>query len=166
MGCKPIGVSLRRFESYPVHWVFARCCRALFYVEFRELTIWERRNAGLCDILRHRILRCEGRRENAAVGGPKLRHSDPMDPARHGASTGRCSPFQGILSRGSSGSVRSASGGFVSLRCNRRFDSRSRGARGAVINGGGATDFCARFLDGQDKPLKGFTVGVGAVKQP
>jgi hypothetical protein len=30
--------------------------------------------------------------------------------------------------------------------------------RGAIINGGGATDFCARFLDGEDKPLKGFTV--------
>lgn len=32
--------------------------------------------------------------------------------------------------------------------------------RGAIINGGGATDFCVRFLDGEDKPLKGFTVGV------
>jgi hypothetical protein len=30
--------------------------------------------------------------------------------------------------------------------------------RCAVINGGGATDFCARFLDAEDKPLKGFTV--------
>ena len=29
--------------------------------------------------------------------------------------------------------------------------------RAAVINGGGATDFCARFLDAEDKPLKGFT---------
>ena len=38
--------------------------------------------------------------------------------------------------------------------------------RCAVVNGGGATDFCARFLDGEDKPLKGFTVSVGAVKQP
>ena len=38
--------------------------------------------------------------------------------------------------------------------------------RCAVINGGGATDFCARFLDGEDKLLKGFTVSVGAVKQP
>jgi len=37
--------------------------------------------------------------------------------------------------------------------------------RGAVINGGGATDFCARFLDADDKPLKGFTVSTsGAVK--
>jgi hypothetical protein len=38
--------------------------------------------------------------------------------------------------------------------------------RGAVINGGGATDFCARFLDREDRPLKGFTVSVGDVKQP
>ena len=36
---------------------------------------------------------------------------------------------------------------------------------GAVVNGGGATDFCARFLDAEDKPLKGFTVSVvGAAK--
>jgi hypothetical protein len=33
--------------------------------------------------------------------------------------------------------------------------------RGAIINGGGATDFCARFLDANDRPLKGFTVSVG-----
>jgi hypothetical protein len=32
--------------------------------------------------------------------------------------------------------------------------------RCAIINGGGATDFCARFLDGEDKPLKGFTGSV------
>lgn len=32
--------------------------------------------------------------------------------------------------------------------------------RAAIINGGGATDFCARFLDEQDKPLKGFTVSL------
>ncbi len=38
--------------------------------------------------------------------------------------------------------------------------------RGAIVNGGGATDFCARFLDREDKPLKGFTLSVGAVKQP
>jgi len=30
--------------------------------------------------------------------------------------------------------------------------------RAAVINGGGATDFCARFLDANDKPIKGLTV--------
>lgn len=29
--------------------------------------------------------------------------------------------------------------------------------RAAVINGGGATDFCARFLDANDQPLKGYT---------
>jgi hypothetical protein len=33
----------------------------------------------------------------------------------------------------------------------------------AVINGGGATDFCARFLDAEEKPLKGFTISVGEV---
>jgi len=38
--------------------------------------------------------------------------------------------------------------------------------RCAVVNGGGATDFCARFLDAQDKPLKEFTVRLDAVKQP
>ncbi len=32
--------------------------------------------------------------------------------------------------------------------------------RGAIVNGGGATDFCARFLDADDKPLKGLTVSV------
>jgi hypothetical protein len=30
--------------------------------------------------------------------------------------------------------------------------------RAAVVNGGGATDFCARFLDANDRPLKGFSV--------
>jgi hypothetical protein len=33
--------------------------------------------------------------------------------------------------------------------------------RVAIVNGGGATDFCARFLDAQDKPLTGFTVTAG-----
>jgi hypothetical protein len=37
--------------------------------------------------------------------------------------------------------------------------------RCAVINGGGHTDFCARFLDSEDRPLKGFIVSLGAVKQ-
>jgi hypothetical protein len=37
--------------------------------------------------------------------------------------------------------------------------------RAAIINGGGATDFCARFLDGEDKPLKGYTVSVGEVRK-
>lgn len=35
--------------------------------------------------------------------------------------------------------------------------------RCAVINGGGATDFCARFLDPDEKPLKGYTVSAGEV---
>jgi hypothetical protein len=30
--------------------------------------------------------------------------------------------------------------------------------RAAIVNGGGATDFCARFLDADDRPLKGYTV--------
>lgn len=33
--------------------------------------------------------------------------------------------------------------------------------RCAVVNGGGATDFCARFLDAEEKPLKGFTISAG-----
>ncbi|HHY85978.1 MAG TPA: acetylxylan esterase [Verrucomicrobia bacterium] len=32
--------------------------------------------------------------------------------------------------------------------------------RCAVVNAGGATDFCARFLDRSDKPLKDFTVNL------
>jgi len=32
--------------------------------------------------------------------------------------------------------------------------------RAAIVNGGGATDFCARFLDAQDKPLKEITVSL------
>lgn len=34
--------------------------------------------------------------------------------------------------------------------------------RAAVVNGGGATDFCARFLDAGDKPIKGLTVTLSA----
>jgi hypothetical protein len=30
--------------------------------------------------------------------------------------------------------------------------------RAAIVNGGGATDFCARFLDANDKPLKGYAI--------
>jgi hypothetical protein len=37
--------------------------------------------------------------------------------------------------------------------------------RCAVINGGGATDFCARFLDGEDKPLRGFTLSAAALRR-
>jgi len=32
--------------------------------------------------------------------------------------------------------------------------------RAAIVNGGGATDFCARFLGADDKPLTGFTVNL------
>lgn len=32
--------------------------------------------------------------------------------------------------------------------------------RAAIINAGGATDFCARFLDADDKPLKTFSVSL------
>ena len=35
--------------------------------------------------------------------------------------------------------------------------------RGAIINGSGASDFCARLLDKDEKPLKGFTVSAGDV---
>jgi len=35
--------------------------------------------------------------------------------------------------------------------------------RAAVVNGGGATKFCAPFLDAEDQPVKGFTVSVGEV---
>src|SRR4029079_4652846 len=32
--------------------------------------------------------------------------------------------------------------------------------RSAIVHGGGATDFCARFLDAEDKPLKEITVSL------
>jgi hypothetical protein len=32
--------------------------------------------------------------------------------------------------------------------------------RAAIVNGGGATDFCARFLDSDDKPVKGIAVSL------
>ena len=34
--------------------------------------------------------------------------------------------------------------------------------RAAVINGGGATDFCARFIDEQGNPIRDLTVTLGA----
>ena len=34
--------------------------------------------------------------------------------------------------------------------------------RAAIVNGGGATDFCARFLDENDKPLRNYTVTLSA----
>lgn len=36
--------------------------------------------------------------------------------------------------------------------------------RAAIVNGGGATDFCARFLDENDRPIKGITVDLSPVK--
>jgi hypothetical protein len=36
--------------------------------------------------------------------------------------------------------------------------------RGAIINRSGAADFCARFLDKDDKPLKGYTITAGEAK--
>jgi len=38
--------------------------------------------------------------------------------------------------------------------------------RAAIVNGGGATDFCARFLDAGDKPLKEFTVRLSNRTEP
>jgi hypothetical protein len=32
--------------------------------------------------------------------------------------------------------------------------------RAVIVNGGGATDFCARFLGADDKPLKGYTISL------
>ena len=32
--------------------------------------------------------------------------------------------------------------------------------RAAIINGGGATDFCARFLDENDRPIQALTVSL------
>ena len=35
--------------------------------------------------------------------------------------------------------------------------------RAAIVNGGGATDFCARFLDADDRPIKGITATLSEV---
>ena len=35
--------------------------------------------------------------------------------------------------------------------------------RAAIINGGGATDFCARLLDGADRPIKDVVVRLGGL---
>ena len=32
--------------------------------------------------------------------------------------------------------------------------------RAAIVNGGGATDFCARFLDANDKPITNLKVSL------
>ena len=37
--------------------------------------------------------------------------------------------------------------------------------RAAIVNGGGATDFCARFLDAEDKPLKEITASLGELRR-
>jgi hypothetical protein len=36
--------------------------------------------------------------------------------------------------------------------------------RAAIVNAGGATDFCARFLDGDDKPVTGLVVNLDAAR--
>ncbi|MBS1794625.1 MAG: acetylxylan esterase [Acidobacteria bacterium] len=36
--------------------------------------------------------------------------------------------------------------------------------RAAIVNGGGATDFCARLLDANDNPIRNITVSLGEVK--
>ena len=36
--------------------------------------------------------------------------------------------------------------------------------RAVIVNGGGATDFCARFLDSNDKPFKSLTITTTAAK--
>ena len=38
--------------------------------------------------------------------------------------------------------------------------------RGIIVNGGGATDFCARFLDEAGNPVKGFTTRVAETGAP
>ena len=38
--------------------------------------------------------------------------------------------------------------------------------RAAVVNGGGATDFCARFLDGDGRPVKDLTISLSARSIP
>jgi hypothetical protein len=37
--------------------------------------------------------------------------------------------------------------------------------RAAIVNGGGATDFCARFLDSEDRPIKDITVRLSALQR-
>jgi hypothetical protein len=36
--------------------------------------------------------------------------------------------------------------------------------RAAIVNGGGATDFCARFLDENDRPITGITASLSSAK--
>ena len=37
--------------------------------------------------------------------------------------------------------------------------------RAAIVNGGGATDFCARFLDSEDKPIREVTISLNPPRQ-
>jgi len=37
--------------------------------------------------------------------------------------------------------------------------------RAAIVNGGGATDFCARFLDAEDRPIKGIMVSLSEARR-
>lgn len=37
--------------------------------------------------------------------------------------------------------------------------------RAAIVNAGGATDFCARFLDSEDKPIRDLTISLNAPRQ-
>lgn len=37
--------------------------------------------------------------------------------------------------------------------------------RAAIVNGGGATDFCARFLDADGKPLTGYTISLSEAEK-
>ena len=36
--------------------------------------------------------------------------------------------------------------------------------RGAIVNGGGATDFCVRFLDADEKPLQRYVLTLAEPK--
>jgi hypothetical protein len=38
--------------------------------------------------------------------------------------------------------------------------------RAAILNGGGATDFCARFLDENDRPIEGLSVSLRSAPDP
>jgi hypothetical protein len=56
--------------------------------------------------------------------------------------------------------VRPSSSRPSSSRCSKRL-TLNQGAnviRAAIVNAGGATDFCARFLDRDDAPVKGIAV--------
>lgn len=50
----------------------------------------------------------------------------------------------------------------VSVRLN--LNKGANIVRAAIVNGGGATDFCARLLDADDKPVKGITVSAAGAQ--